>query len=126
MAATNTPVVVDGATLTCGHGGVITVTTSARLTVNKHGVLLAGSDGGLSFANGTPPCNNTTTHNPPNPAPCTTVAATSGTTIRLSVSKRGVVLGSASGKTVPALPAGKTAGLSWEVGSPGQARLNIA
>jgi hypothetical protein len=126
MAAAKTPAVADGATLTCGHGGVITVTTSARLTVRNHGVLLAGSDGGRSFAGAAPPCTNTTTDNPPKPAPCTTVAAASGTTTRLTVRKTGIVLGTAGGKTVPALPNGKPDGLTWTVGSPGQSRLKIA
>jgi hypothetical protein len=126
MAAMKTPVVVDAATLTCGHGGVIAVTTSARLTIKNHGVLLAGSEGGLSFASATPPCTNVTTDSPPKPAPCKTLAATSGTTTRLSVGKTGVVLGSANGNTVPEPPNGKPGQLTWTVGSPGQSRLNVA
>jgi hypothetical protein len=127
MAATKTPAVVDGATLQCGHGGVITVTTSARLTVNKHGVLLAGSESGLSFQNGSPPCSDTTTDPAPKPAPCTTLAASSGTTTRLTVGKKGIVLGSAGGTTV-AVPSNVAlpAGLTWTVASPGQGRLNSA
>ncbi len=126
MPATTTPVVVDGATLTCGHGGMITVTTSARLTVKSHGVLLTGSDGDRSFKGAAPPCTNTTPDNPPKLAPCKTVAATSGTTTRLTVGKTGIVLGSAKGTTVPEPANGKTVGLTWTVGSPGQSRLNVA
>lgn len=121
-----TPAVVDGATLTCGHGGVITVTTSARLTVKSHGVLLAGSESGLSFASAVPPCTNVTTDPTPKPAPCKTLAATSGTTTRLTVGKTAVVLGSAGGNTLPEPANGKPAGLTWTVGSPGQIRLNVA
>ena len=126
MAATKTLAVVDGATLTCGHGGVITVTTSARLTVQSHGVLLAGSEGGRSFLTAAPPCTNVTTDSPPKPAPCKTLAATSGTTTRLTVQKTAIVLGSAGGNTVPEPSNGKPAGLTWTVGSPGQNRLSTA
>jgi hypothetical protein len=126
MAATKTPAVVDGGTLTCGHGGMITVTTSARLTVQNHGVLLAGSEVGRSFQAGVPPCTNVTTDNPPKPAPCKTLAATSGTTTRLTVRKTAIVLGSAGGNTVPEPSNGQPAGLTWTVGFPGQNRLNTA
>ena len=127
MAATKTPAVVGGATLKCGHGGVITVTASARLTVNKHGVLLAGSESGLSFQKGSPPCSDTTTDPTPKPAPCTTLAASSGTTTRLTVGNKGIVLGSAGGTTV-AVPSNVSLpdGLTWAVASPGQGRLNSA
>jgi hypothetical protein len=118
-------VMVKGATLKCSHGGQIQVSAGdPRLNVNGNGAVTSGMESGLSFAAGTPPCNNvTTTPTPPGPAPapCVTLPATAGRARKLSVGGLPVLLDSATGPTVPAaLPA--NAG-TWSVASPGQAKL---
>jgi hypothetical protein len=113
-------ILVAGATLECSHGGRITVAAgSAQLTVDGHGAVVVGSEAGLSFAAGSPPCPNATTSTPPAPAPCTTVAATSGQATKLTVGSRPALLDTAAGST---LCAGTPPG-TWKVADPGQQKL---
>jgi hypothetical protein len=115
-------VVVKGATLRCSHGGQIQVNAGdPRLNVTDNGVLTSGMESGLSFAAGTPPCNNTITTPAATPAPCVTSPAVAGLALKLSVGGLSVLLDSANGPTVPAaLPASPG---TWSVASPGQAKL---
>lgn len=124
-----TAVVVATGALACAHGGTVVVTsamTSSRLTVGRHGVLLVGGEANISFASGTPPCNNTVSGSSAL-APCTTRAATSGTSTRLRVGTVGVVLGAANGTTTPsATPATIPPPLTWKVDSTANSRLTSA
>jgi hypothetical protein len=115
-------VLVKGGTLQCTHGGVITLTLGdPRLTVKDNGAVLSGMEGGLSFASGSPPCNNKTTDTNAAPAPCITTPASAGQARKLSVGATPVLLDSATGTTQPSVqPA--TPG-RWSVASPGQSKL---
>lgn len=115
-------VIVKGATLQCSHGGQITISTGdPRMNVDNNAVVTSGMESGLSFAAGTPPCNNKTTTTTPAPAPCVTSAATAGQSSKLSVGGQPVLLDVATGPTVPALT--PAAPGTWKVVSPGQTKL---
>lgn len=114
-------VFADGGSLSCAHQGKAPCSAAGvRLTVGGQGVALKGQETGLDF----PDCQNKTTSNPPNPAPCVSDAATAGIATKLTVGGTPVLLASAAGpthpKTTPAAPG------TWTVGLPGQSRLTSA
>jgi hypothetical protein len=112
-------VMVKGAALKCSHGGQIQISTGdPRLNVDGNGVVTSGMESGLSFAAASPPCSNQTAGG--QAAPCVTSPAAAGRALKLSMGGLPVLLDSAKGLTVPALPA--TPG-TWSVASPGQAKL---
>lgn len=114
------PVAVLGGTLKCGHSGIATITTAkARLKVSGTDVLLKGEEVSLAFAT----CPNQTTTTTPVPSPCLSQAVTAGTATKLTVGGVPVLLGSATGTTVPSVTPSTTGPFTWSVGAAGQSKL---
>jgi hypothetical protein len=110
-------VVVQGGSLACSHSGTATVTSgSTRLTVGALGVLLSGTESGLSF----PACQNKTTTQTPSPAPCVSEAATAGRATKLTVGGIRVLL-AATGPTHPSVEPALVG--TWSVKTAGQTKL---
>ncbi|GGX56849.1 hypothetical protein GCM10010321_87520 [Streptomyces chartreusis] len=116
-------VLVEGAVLTCSHGGRLRLTGGSRhLTVRGKGALTVGSEAGVTFGSAANPvpgmvvpcaCADPTGR----PAPCVTTAALPpGQSHKLSVGGTPVLLSTARGVT---LPPGAPPG-TWSVADPGQ------
>ncbi|MEU5915453.1 hypothetical protein [Streptomyces sp. NPDC047141] len=117
-------VLVQGAVLACPHQGRLTLLTGdPRITVEEHGVVLAGQENGLVFGSPvTPvpgmitPCTAST---PDGPKPCVVAPATpDGSARRLTVGGLPVLLATAHGVTASGLGPGV-----WNVTDPGQSLL---
>lgn len=114
------PVVVLGGSLECGHHGSAAVTTAlSRLKVHGADVLLLGEEVGLAFTT----CPNQTTTTTPVPSPCVGQKATTGTSTKLTVGGVAVLLGAATGTTLPSVTPSTTGPFTWSVGAVGQTRL---
>lgn len=123
-------VVVQGAVITCPHGGKLQLLTGdARLVVGQDGAVTSGMEAGLTF--GSPqvtvpgmvsPCTAATTTTPPTFVPCVTAATLpSGLATKLTVGNLAVLLDSASGPTTSGAGPG-----TWSVSDAGQQKLEAA
>ena len=115
-------VITQQSTLKCAHGGTLTLSASqSKLKLGGAAVLVAGDLDGKSISL----CPTPTTPPPPGPVnkPCTTVAGViAGTSVRLKVGGKAVLLETVAGTTdgvlanVPAQP--------WSVTSANQSKLS--
>ena len=120
-------VVVAGGIIQCSHGGQLKLSGGrSELEVGGAQAIVAGAEGGLSFAPGAPgvlaPCPWMDTKPPvPPPSPCTSSSAVAGISALLAIGGIGVLLDTATGPaTNPADPAA-----TWSVANAGQALLSI-
>ncbi|MFE5518397.1 hypothetical protein ACFQ9Q_11825 [Streptomyces virginiae] len=117
-------VLVQGAVIECVHQGKLKIMAGdPRVTVKGKGVVLGGSEAGLTFGSPTvpvpgmiTPCPAATTTTPPVFQPCKTAATLPvGLTLKLTVGGKPALLATASGATV----SGQGPGI-WKVSDTGQ------
>lgn len=114
-------VITTQSTLKCAHQGNVTLSASqSRLTVGGAAVLVQGDLDGAGVSG----CPTPTTPPPPGPAnkPCTSVtSAVAGTSLRLKVGGKAVLLASVAGTTDGVLA--NVAPQPWSVLSAGHTKL---
>jgi hypothetical protein len=90
-----TAVLTKESTVECGHGGTVSTTGSAKLTVNQKGVLLKD---GLDNGTVSSACSNVVDTSK-NLAKCATLTASGGEATKLTVGDKPVMLASVIGST---------------------------